>query len=92
MRRFNLNTGLWRRARRSALERDGYRCRTCGRGGRLEVDHILPRHLGGPLYDLANLQSLCYQCHLTKSQTEARRIPARPGYKEKWAELISMLE
>ena len=91
MRRYKLNTGLWSRVRRSALERDGYRCRTCGRGGRMEVDHIRPLHRGGPWYDLRNLQSLCYDCHKAKSDGEHRRIPARPGYREKWTALMDVL-
>ena len=37
----------WARIRREVLDRDGWRCQTCGKPGRLEVDHILPLHLGG---------------------------------------------
>ena len=29
------------------LERDGYKCRKCGRGGRLEVHHTVPVQDGG---------------------------------------------
>ena len=32
-----------KRVRRAAIERDGYRCRACGKAaGRFEVDHIIP--------------------------------------------------
>ena len=52
--------------------RDGYRCRKCGRrdNGRriLEIDHIYPISKGGKsTYD--NLQTLCYQCNMEKSNT-----------------------
>ena len=83
---FNLNRGQWARVRRTVLERDDYRCRTCGRGGRMEVDHIRPLHLGGAWYDLVNLQ-----CHVAKTRAELKIIPERPGYRAKWAALIDNL-
>ena len=87
-RRFKLNSGRWASVRRLALERDSYTCRKCGRGGRMEVDHIRALHKGGAWYDLANLQSLCYGCHKAKSQQERTIRPDRPGYREKWAALM----
>ena len=53
----------WQLARRAALEKDGYRCRSCGKAGVLQVDHIQPLHVGGEPYGLENLQSLCVECH-----------------------------
>ena len=47
------------------LERDGYRCRSCGKAGRLEVDHIEPLWEGGA-EELDNLQALCKTCHIKK--------------------------
>ncbi|MGY9045996.1 MAG: HNH endonuclease, partial [Rhodobacterales bacterium] len=35
-------TKRWQALRAEILERDRYRCRSCGCGGRLEVDHIKP--------------------------------------------------
>ena len=35
-------TRAWRRVRLLVFERDGYRCRCCGKAGRLECDHIVP--------------------------------------------------
>ena len=32
----------WSRVRRYVFERDGYRCRHCGKTGALECDHIKP--------------------------------------------------
>jgi hypothetical protein len=52
------------------LERDGSRCRACGRSPAedvtLHVDHILPYSLGG-LTLLNNLQTLCAPCNIGKS-------------------------
>ncbi|MCY4508425.1 MAG: HNH endonuclease signature motif containing protein, partial [Acidobacteria bacterium] len=68
----SLGRKRWARARAAALARDGYRCRACGRfGGRaLEVDHITPISEGGAPFDLANLQSLCRDCHIDKTRRE----------------------
>ncbi len=50
------------------FERDGYKCRYCGRGEdecKLEVDHIKPISKGGKsTYD--NLQTLCEDCNKQK--------------------------
>ncbi len=49
-------------------QRDGYRCRICGRRGNgenLEIDHIYPIAKGGKsTYD--NLQTLCHNCNQRK--------------------------
>ncbi len=44
------------------LRRDLYRCQKCGRGGRLEVDHVWPLWAGGEDRD-SNLVTLCVPCH-----------------------------
>ena len=53
------------------LSRDGHRCRYCGRTSRetvLEVDHVVPRSLGGPSAD-GNLVTACRDCNAGKSDT-----------------------
>ena len=52
----------WERRRLTALDRDGWRCRKCGRAGRLEVHHRQPLKDGGS-NDLENLLTLCVSCH-----------------------------
>jgi len=50
------------------LKRAKFRCELCGISAEqkaLEVDHILPRNLGGS-DDEANLQALCYSCNAMK--------------------------
>ncbi len=53
----------------SIYQRDGYRCRICGRKtDDLEVDHIFPIAKGGKsTYD--NLQTLCHSCNYNKSDS-----------------------
>lgn len=63
----------WRRARAAALQRDRYRCVKCGRAAE-EVDHIIPRAMGGPVYNLTNLQSMCKPCHKRKTAGQAGQI------------------
>jgi 5-methylcytosine-specific restriction endonuclease McrA len=67
-----INRALWERVRRQALRRDHNTCVECGKPGN-EVDHIREVADNGALYDLANLQTLCHQCHLRKSIMMAQR-------------------
>ena len=53
----------WARIRREVLDRDGWRCQTCGKPGRLEVHHVKPLQEGGT-NDLGNLTTLCRGCHI----------------------------
>ena len=53
-----LHARRWARVRRAVLDRDGWRCRKCGKAGRLEVDHIVPDPGRDP-FDMGNLQVLC---------------------------------
>ena len=53
----------WRRLRLSVLDRAGWRCRKCGRAGRLEVHHREPVREGGEAWCESNLQPLCRTCH-----------------------------
>lgn len=52
------------------MRRDGFRCKYCGRteadGVKLHVDHIKPVSKGGKT-ELSNLQTLCDECNLGKS-------------------------
>ena len=75
---FYLNNEVWQaiakvergkvsnKMRFSIYERDGYRCKRCGRKTKdLEVDHIIPIAKGGKsTYD--NLQTLCHRCNVNK--------------------------
>jgi hypothetical protein len=52
------------------LQRDGFRCRYCGRPGSapdvvLHVDHVVPRAAGGAT-DEGNLLTACEECNLGK--------------------------
>ncbi len=48
--------------RRIILERDGYKCLSCGSKKHLTLDHITPKSLGGGNED-NNLQILCFTCN-----------------------------
>lgn len=56
----------------SIYERDGHRCRKCGRySNNLEIDHIFPISKGGKS-EYNNLQTLCHECNVKKSNTVER--------------------
>ena len=57
----------WQTIRNQALERDGHKCVKCGKIDSLEVDHIIEIADGGPEFELSNLQTLCWNCHLLKT-------------------------
>ncbi|MXX24361.1 MAG: HNH endonuclease [Caldilineaceae bacterium SB0668_bin_21] len=78
----------WERLRRMVLDRDGWRCRSCGRAGRLEVDHIEALHLGGDPWDPDNLQSLCGGCHVAKTRSERLRGTETPE-RAAWAAFMA---
>ena len=65
-------TKRWQIVRRAVFERDGWRCRKCGKMGALECDHIEPILSGGDWFDFDNLQTLCRGCHIRKSAGECR--------------------
>ena len=50
------------------FRRARWRCQACGRGGALEVHHVVKRAQGGSDFDLDRLVALCPPCH---AQTDA---------------------
>ena len=70
--------------RYEVLKRARFRCELCGISAdekALEVDHIVPRNVGGG-NDILNLQALCYSCNATKrdrDSTDFRDISASYG-------------
>lgn len=66
-----LKTRRWKVLRQEVLERDGWKCRSCGSAKRLEVDHVRPvRNDPGRAFDKSNLQTLCSPCHTRKTRIE----------------------
>lgn len=55
------------------LRSAGYKCQLCGISAderAIDVDHIIPRSLGGP-DSLENYQALCYKCNTNKRNTDS---------------------
>lgn len=90
--RATCKTKRWRGLRLEALRRDQFRCVQCGaRGGRLEVDHVLPVRTHPELrWELSNLQCLCPSCHSKKTIAEIGRSVKSPGA-QAWAMAIQAL-
>ena len=87
----HLDTRRWARTRRQALRRDDYRCRSCGRAGRLEADHVVPLAVDPDqdAYDIDGCQTLCRGCHIEKTAAE-NRDPMIPGRQE-WLDMVAQL-
>ena len=59
-----LSSRPWSRLREQVLEKGGYKCSKCHGRRRLEVHHIIPRHIEpDKKYDIMNLTILCNFCH-----------------------------
>ena len=60
--RLRLDPDSYRKLRAEVLQRDGWRCQTCGSSDRLQVHHIRSRGRLGDDTD-ENLITLCADCH-----------------------------
>jgi 5-methylcytosine-specific restriction endonuclease McrA len=59
----------WDAKRRRILQRDGYRCRCCGKGDRTrEVNHITYKGMPWDAND-DDLETLCHACHTWRTNT-----------------------
>lgn len=87
------STRRWQVMRMAILERDGYRCKDCGRRGRLEVDHIKPVRTHPALsYEPSNLQALCSPCHTRKTRIECGHpAPIQSPERNAWAKAVADL-
>ena len=84
-----LDRKRWALLRLRIFERDGWRCVRCGKAGRLEADHVVPLHKGGDPYFGENLQTLCTDCHRSKSRDDAGYGP--DPEREAWQELVTQI-
>lgn len=65
-------------SKREILRRDNYTCQYCGRKSRhLTIDHVVPRHLGGP-HSWDNLVAACPSCNRLKGGKLPDEISMRP--------------
>lgn len=75
----------WRAIRKQVLERDEFRCVSCGtslRSIEADIHHLLPRSMGGT-DELSNLIALCDGCHAAHHPTLQGGLARRAL--EKWA-------
>ena len=83
----HLNALRWERTRRAAVARDGYRCRQCGKPGRLEAHHEPPLEDGADPYDVDGILTLCRGCHIERHRSDSM-MPGRAEWREFVAELL----
>ena len=82
-----LDARRWARVRKAAFERDGHRCRSCGRAGRLEAHHEPPLRDGADPYDLSGIVTLCRECHIERHRNDRAHNPEREAWGAYVAEL-----
>ena len=76
------NSAAWKLARQARLDLDAHACTWCGHSGdRLEVHHRVPLAEGGAPFDIDNLQTLCFWCHI---EIHARLVddPGRLSFRD----------
>lgn len=82
-----VNPRRWRAIRVRILDKENWRCRSCG-GMARELDHIKPVEDGGAWWAESNLQPLCRGCHIAKTRAENQaRRPEQPG-EAAWQKLL----
>ena len=77
-----LTGARWRRLRRQALDRDGWRCTRCEYPADLEMHHKVPLADGGDPWSIDNVRMLCRDCHF-----DSHRVIADPE-RSKWMALL----
>ena len=85
-----LDQKRWEYVRKQVFERDGYKCRSCGKHGWLECDHVVPLKNGGDPWNMDNLQTLDKHCHVKKTREENSPFLRNPVTK-RWRVLVSEL-
>ena len=65
-----LHAGRWAAIRRAVFNRDGWRCTSCGKAGRLEAHHEPPLAKGGDPYDMGGIITLCRDCHIKRHRPD----------------------
>ena len=81
----SLSSRRWERTRKAVFERDGHRCRQCGRASRLEAHHVSHLHQGGDPWGLDNIETRCRSCHI-----DEHRRPVSPA-EAAWRRLVEEL-
>ena len=77
-----LDARRWTLTRRQVFDRDGWRCRECGKAGRLECHHVVALERGGAPFEVDNVIALCRGCHLAEHADERDRLhPDRAAWR-----------
>jgi len=75
----HLDSAYWKRVRLIVLERDGGRCLVCNGKERLQAHHRTYQNFGRELEHLADVSTLCEECHSTFHTEKKRARKAKRG-------------
>lgn len=64
----------WIETRNIVLSRDNNECQICKTNKILDIHHIIPKSIGGNLFDKNNLITLCRNCHIKEHNKLRRNI------------------
>ena len=78
-----VNRRRWEQVRRQVLDRDNWICTRCSAASRMEVHHVVRVEDGGEVFALANLVTLCTDCHYRLHR------PPRPPGSAAWDRLLA---
>ena len=86
-----LSRRKWAQARQATLNRDRFRCRDCGKAGRLAVHHLVPLKDGGggDPYAIDGLLTVCVGCHKKRHR---KSDPERGQFRALALHLLKELE
>ena len=65
-----LNPRRWAETRKAAFQRDNFRCRKCGKTGRLEGHHEPPLTASTDPYDPNGVLTYCRTCHIERHRPD----------------------
>lgn len=86
------HTRTWSSLRKQVLERDHYICQYCHKTNSRTVDHIVPIECDSTRKaDIANLVTICRQCHRLKTDWEQQYYGTGQDNQLKDAELVTDL-
>lgn len=86
----------WTEIREKVLVRDNRTCQKCGKkelkDEEADIDHIIAISLGGRMWDMDNLQTLCEECHIEKTRKDLEALAVQRGVESSFKDFYDLME